>query len=299
MPSTDNCVAYVWKHSNNCLFQTIAPTATFLNAQIGEGHQEVLARLPGSCDTFIFHIDLTDASHIPLQREDLCYELQRRGVRVVNGVVLSIAKNTIQRACRAAGLPSTSATREGAPNELLLLKTDCNVGGGRERMLSQAEAATLGISRTQTIRSYLRLPRGLIPEFIWTASDVSIERWIENPHDRYYRAYALGSRDAICQLGNTRKFKKPVHSTLQTIWFVDHGALQYSNGAPDIPARLLDTVSRFRKVFCFDFGALDILEDDLGNYYVIDANSTPWFLRLEAMHDVLDFLRRDLIQGIS
>src|SRR5262245_2148134 len=120
MSSPQACTVYDWGTNPAFLLPLIVPSATFVVAQFGERHTDLLNRLPERVESFVFHVNLTDTSHVPFERDLLSVELRRRGVRVLNGGVSSIAKSRVQRTCQAAGLPITLATREGDPNEMLL-----------------------------------------------------------------------------------------------------------------------------------------------------------------------------------
>lgn len=51
--------------------------------------------------------------------------------------------------------------------------------------------------------------------------------------------------------------------------------LQRGEFREDLPQPLLETTYRFAEGFSMDYGSLDLIGDDTGQYYVIDANSTP------------------------
>jgi hypothetical protein len=78
-------------------------------------------------------------------------------------------------------------------------------------------------------------------------------------------------------------------------WFWRHDKLlnAYSDNTVELPAALLSTVGTFVDNFQLDFGALDVVESETGDYYVVDVNKTP-FWGDERQPGLLEHLRLGL-----
>jgi hypothetical protein len=288
------CV-YEWMAWDKFLLQAILPTAVSIRAALGETSEEILSRIPDDCSCFVFHINLTDTSKVPADRAMLCERLRARGAKVFNARATSIAKSTVQQACRRAGLLSTTATRQGEPGEMLLAKTDRNAYGYTEHLLSVAESVYLGIQGRETLRRYVRLPRQAMPDFLWDAPDVVIEKYVENWNDLFYRVYAMGSRSVIVRVKEPGAMKRLDRGVERTQWFVDGCAVQSDCEQSEYPSHIAHAACRFREVIGLDFCTLDVVQDSNGGCYIIDANSTPSW-RAGEHCEIVNFLAAGLFR---
>ncbi len=271
---------YQFGHWAGLLLPALAPSATLLGATAGESADAVLTQVRSDCTLFAFHIDLTDASQVPLQRDRLAAALADRRVTLLNRDTTDISKRRIQRACLAAGLPCATAPRDGDPDEWLVVKTDLNCGGDPERRLSDADRARLGIRLSDEwtgSHSYRRARRAEIAPSIWDSPDLVVERWIANREDLFFRVYVMRSHVVMCRGKDTALFKQMRGAIPRTAWFIDADRAAVLQGPLPAPMHVFDTVARFRSAFPLDFGAIDLMLDDEGTGYVIDVNPTPYW----------------------
>lgn len=279
----------------------IAPAATRLPARLGETASELLRRLPPHATAFVFHLNLTDTRRTPQRRGAFSRALRARGIRIVNEHVTDISKRRVQAACAAAGLNSVQAPRAGDPRELLIVKTNANYGGEKERFLGPRERRALGFEpRCRWIRShdgYLILPRRDVRPELWRTRELVVERFIENRYHVFYRAHKLLDRVIISRMVNPARIKKMLQQIPRTNWYLRLPELESMRGPTPPPRHVVRAVAGVCRVLRLDLGSIDLVEDDAGECYVIDVNASPYWG--EAGYDhMLRFLGDGLLPAV-
>ena len=255
----------------------------------------MLDRLAPGSRRFLFHLNLTFTARLPGKREVLCRELERKGIEVWNGLVSDTTRRTIQRRCRELRLASTLASQEGDPDELLIVKTDLNYGGSYERRLTAEERERLGLPEPSAhIRGpgdYRVIPRREVDNELWSDPGLVIERYIQNSRRSYFRAYVLGDRLVISEAVSPRHIKKMEVGLPRRNAFIPLRDLKnLREPVMDwVAPSLLRTLLTFLEGFGLAFGALDLVEDDGGQAFIIDVNPTPYW-GTEVYGELLDFL---------
>jgi hypothetical protein len=227
-------------------------------------------------DGFLFHIDLTQDAPVlrPEVRRRLIDELSGAGIGVINGGVVDISKRMIHRHNRLVGLPDASADRSGPGDERLIVKTDRNSGGDPEHL-------SLGQARNPIIpgpADYRILTRRDVPDEWWTLEGIHIERFIVNVDQEFYRFHRLGTHVVVSEAWSEHEIKRMDGTCPQT----DH-RLDLAEIAGLDPGRhgawlgAARTGEIFARTFGLDYGAIDIMRDDLGRFFVIDVNKTPYW----------------------
>ena len=97
-----------------------------------------------------------------------------------------------------------------------------------------------------------------------------IERFISNREHRMYRVRVALDHFGFWSGSSPLPVKKTFHCSDTREHFLRRGEMH-----SDLPRILLETVYSFAEGFRFDYGSLDVIGDDSGRYYVIDANTTP------------------------
>lgn len=276
-------VIYEWHTWDGFVLLNMLPHATRVTAQIGETAADVLDRTGIERGWFAFHTTLTDSRRLPLDRPRLCEELRARGIKVINGAATDISKRRVQQTCIDLGLNSVLASRDGDPDETLIVKTNSNFGAEPESHLTPEQRALLSLKEHSSslfgYQNYQVLPRkSVAPEF-WDAPDLTIERYISNAGDIFYRTYLCRNRLVISRVVDPALFKKMPPGIPRISWFVDLTRNQIVAGPTDLPlpAEIARAVPVFAGAFGADFCALDVVQDDAGRCYIIDANVTPWW----------------------
>ena len=272
---------YEWKSWDGFLLPMMFPGATRVRARLGETSADLLKRIPSYAGSFAFHVNLTDTRRTPLRRAAFCRALRARGIRILNEQVTDISKHRVQEVCTQAGLGSTRAARAGDPDEVLIVKTNANYGGEKEKFLSADQRRLLGLGpRCRWIRRHdgylIRRRSEVRPEF-WRSRQVIVERFIENRGHFFYRAHKVMDRVIISRMVNPAGIKKMLQQIRRTNWYLHLPALEPIEGPRPMPMHVARAVSRFCTAVQLDVGSIDVLEDDDGECHVIDINASPFW----------------------
>ena len=256
---------------------------------------ETLLGLASGARGFIFHLDCTITERFPSCRQDLIDGLTSAGLIVINHKAVDLRKGTIQAICGDLLLSTTIATAHGKQDELLIVKTTLNCRGGAERRLPPRTREDLGLLYSDTVISqegYRVMPRADVPAQWWDDATLTIERFVSNRSEVYYRVYVCGANVAVACAHRPEPIKKMICGATRCVQFVnlsdgvDHVQL-------DVPFPMQD-VTRFLGRIGMEFGTLDVVRDDQPRFYIIDANTTPYWC--EEIPGVLDHLRTGLYE---
>jgi hypothetical protein len=293
---------YEWRAWDGFLLPMIFPEASRLPARLGETSGELLQRLPREVRAFAFYVNLTDTRRVPLRRASFCRSLRARGVRILNEDVTDISKHRVQAACRRAGLNVTKAPREGDPDELVIVKTAANYGGEKEKFLSAGQRRVLRLApRSRWIRKhdgYIIACRKEVRPELWQSRELIVERFIENEQQFFYRVHKALDRVIISKMTNPARIKKMLYQIPRTNWCWTLPSWRGMQGPAPHPLHVGRAVTRFWREFPLDFGAVDVLQDDCGECYIIDVNASP-FWGEEGYDDMLHFLGGGLTDRIA
>jgi len=265
----------VWPASKGYYAEKAVPRRMDIRARLADTAEEVSSRLPATVRSFLFHIDVTDSGKFPLDRTHLLEKLRARSIHVLNAHVTDISKRTIHAHSERLGLPCTLASREGDGHELLIVKTNRNYGGRSERLLTGRDRRRLGLTDDPALIrdafDYKLMPRAEVPGPWWDDPHLVLERFVTDREHRLHRVHIVLNHFAFWSGVSPQPIKKIRHCSDTREYFLQRGQME-----PALPPALLRTVYDFAEAFLLDYGALDLVADDAGRYYVIDANSTPW-----------------------
>ena len=242
-----------------------------------------------------FHINLSLRRRLPLEVEKLTERFAQRGLDVVNGRALDIRKSALHAHLEAIGLPSARATRNGAPDETLFLKTDLNYGGEPERWLPVDRLAETGLGELVSAdlgpHSYRSVCRRDVPESAWTDPSLVVEKFVTNPEDSFFRVYFSGKQIVIVKAFARGAIKKLVDDPRDTNFVSDLEYLRDGSDRLALSARLKRDVVTFVDRTPADFGCIDIVHDGRDRHFVVDLNLTPYAGRHRRSTDLEAFLR--------
>src|SRR5688572_8785976 len=217
-------VLYQWLSDSGYFIQAIVPDFTPVPARLDDTLNDVLQAIPPAATHFAFHLNCTITERFPEERAALVEALRTRGVQVLNAGATDISKQRVQRLTAELGLNTVTATREGDPNEMVIVKTDLNFGGDSEWALSDEQRAGLGIREGSDIiwkpNHYRVIPRKEVEAPWWTDPRLVCERFITNREERWYRVFQFLDRLAVCELSNPNQIKKVNESTVLRVWMV-------------------------------------------------------------------------------
>jgi len=286
--------AYELNTCDEFLLFKIFPNTKIETARLGETTEELLQRISQDFDVFAFHLDITNSTCIPLDRKLLVDTLKASGKLLINHAMTDISKMFVQECCIRAKVPRTLARKEHSVNYPVIVKTKNNYGGNPEKLVDAGIRNLLGIELDESHKGPLHYQFSELHSIgnqIWSNQHLLVERFISNQEERFFRAYFLFDRLVVSKVNDPARLKKmPIGIERTSRFFHLSGPIQTDS---DFPVNLVTTVKRFITASGAQFGALDIVHDDLGNYYVIDLNLTPHWG--DGGHsDLIRFLRESL-----
>jgi hypothetical protein len=296
------CV-YDWSLWHPMLIRNIVPTARYIAAEFDDRPQRVAALLPSRTRTLLVHLDISHNGPFIADAEEFIRVLTQHDIQVLNALPFDIRKRTIQACCKSYGLPALTAASAGPDSELLIVKSDLNCGGEREQRLSPERKARFHLpesfGRIKGPDGYFVTHRaGLSPE-IWEDPDLVIEQYITNAFGRFYRVYAAVDAVVISEAytdAPVKRMEGKLRRHNHWLWRDGDVIRAYSGEPPKLPPDLLRTAGVFLDRFQLHFGAVDIVESDSGQFYVVDVNKTPnW--DDEKQPGLLEHLRLGFLQG--
>jgi hypothetical protein len=293
---------YDWHTWKGFLLPLIIPEATKISAVPGESFDEIVCRMPEEITDFAFHLCLSQAARLPLNRPMLIDALHKRGIRIINSKVTDVTKRQIQRLLRESGLPHTEAAPKGDPEEMLIIKTNYNYGGEAERRLSSVERGVLGVSEISNVvrnsKSYRVVKRREVTADLWCSPGIVIEKFMRNRENVFFRAYVACTHVAISKARDPALIKKmPIGIERRTAYCSRIGyELTVVESEFSVAPRLLHVLGRLIDLFELDFGAIDIaLDEATTDYYVVDVNNTPHWGN-GGHKSLLEFLREGILK---
>jgi hypothetical protein len=275
-----NKIIYIYEMPKRChyLFSEIFPKALSIHASIGDSYENVLEQVGNAGGWFLFHIDLTNTERFLNKRRLLCSELRKRGIIPLNSSITDISKKTVQKACSILNLNGTLASLSGQSEELLIVKTNRNYGGLMEKTLFESEKRKLGI-QVNPINlnfAYCVMMRKEIPGEIWNNKDYIIEKYVANKIDIIYRVYKLINQLIVSEVIDHRLIKKVSTGIPRVNYFFNLSDIktQYSFDGISFDG-LIKSITSFCSYFKLDYGSMDVVRNDRGDFYIIDLNVTP------------------------
>ncbi len=262
------------------LLPACIPDAGRIAAKLGDIGDDVLAQISADCRMFVFHLNVTITAGLPLNRRALIEKLHQRDIVVLNDAMEDISKRRVQAIAGFAGAHPTTASRLGDPDELLIVKTDYNYHGAAECRMPAEQLRQLGYPSPEDLpkpsETHYRIQRRaeVDPRF-WDSPHWVVERFVTNKSDQFHRVYVAGDAMIVSRVFDSSTFKKMPEGIQRESFYMSVGAPLRS---PQVPAeigecgRLCAQVTRAAKI---DYGAYDVVNNDDGEFFLIDINTTP------------------------
>jgi len=270
-------------HSFGYFVTEVFPETTLVQAKPLESTESILERLEplfATHSALLFHMDLTDTHQLPLERDRFCQEVEKRGIKVLNQQMKTMAKSFLHSTVSETAFPNIKADLVGDPEEWLFVKTDRNAGGGSERRLTDEEREQLGIIakrvRRGPTRGYRRMQRREIGPEIWRDDNYVVERYISNVEGRFLRTYILGNQAVISEGWDDAVVKRMGGPNKRKNHLVDKHSI--NQNTQDLPAHILmagETLFAISEKIGLDYGCIDFVLDENFTPYLIDVNTTP------------------------
>jgi hypothetical protein len=277
------CV-YDWSNWDRFLIKSVWPKARRISANFNEKPQEVAGRLPSKTKFLLIHLNLSVMSAFIPEASEFVDVLQRRDVTAFNWLPLDIRKRTLQSQCRDFGLPCVAAPRYGPDEELLIVKTDLNSGGRREQLLPAMQKSQLNLATEpgamKGSSDYFVSRRAELTDDVWNDPTLVVEQYMKNPLGRFFRIYVALNAVVISEAYTETPVKRmegPIRRYNYFLWREEERIYDDSNVALKLPRRLLEIAGVFLNRFRLDYGAIDVVESEAGEFYMVDLNKTPFW----------------------
>jgi hypothetical protein len=246
----------------------------------------------------VLQVNLSYPERLPVRRAELVQALAQQGIPVWNGGIRDITKRAVQQLNATLGLPSCAASRDGAPDERVIVKNNFNAHSRPEKLLTAEQRTLLGYPPYQPSAivaepEYPILRRDQVPDAYWRDPALFLERYIANRDGDFVRVYFAGERCAICAARSEEGVKRLICSRDKVDYLCSRQALDAPDRAEKLPGPMrtaFRTAMSFARGAGLDFGALDLVLDDGGQAFVVDVNPTPYW-GSEIHEELLDHLR--------
>src|SRR5262249_25803194 len=152
-----------------------------------------------------------------------------------------------------------------------------------ERQLPLPELQRMGMHLARHVSgpsAYKIVRADAVPPQLWDDPSLCIERYITNDQDRWHRAIIWQDRLVLVEGINRYRIKKlatNVESRSFYCTLVDDRYRVSTEASPRIE-RVLAQLAVFVPAFGLQFGAIDVVSSNSGEPYIIDVNTTPYFL---------------------
>jgi hypothetical protein len=282
---TTRVVVWNWSRWTRYLLSYLVPAAQCLTARPQSSADNILSSLAHPPEIFLFHLDISLPPWFIEESElvKLSSALKAAGTVVLNGGIRCTLKSFVQSSCASAGLPIVRASEEGDPKELLLVKTNFNSGGNREKLFQKefiecVPSETYPTCPLDGPRDYRIVTRSRIPPGWWCDESLAIERFIRNQRGRFFRLYKYRSAVVIAEGWSHRRIKR-IHeaSGVHHCLFWSGSEITGRKSHIRLPKRLVEVASVGICTFSLDFGAMDFVENDHGELFIVDVNHTPYW----------------------
>jgi hypothetical protein len=276
--------AYDWSNWKGFLIRAIWPNVRRIRADFNESAQEVAQRLPRSTRILLLHLNISVLSPFIADTPSFADVLLKRNVTVLNCHPTDIRKRTLQSMCREFGLPSVATEEAGPDEEMLIVKTDFNSGGRQEQLLSPGQRAQFHfpaqVGRMKSPRDYFVGPRRDITPDIWRDPTLVVERFMNNPLNRFFRVYATVNSVVISEAytdSSVKRMEGRIRRHNHFLWREGARIVSRATDVAMVPPRLIEVAGIFLDRFQLHYGAVDFVESECGEFYAVDLNRTPYW----------------------
>ena len=277
----------------NFLVQRLFPTSQKIRLAFGDSADQIFNAIDIRTTHFLFHIDLSNSCTIPTEREVLQDKLYTAGIIPLNAVYCNLSKKVLQTRLRELGLPTVAPIELSDEEHLVIVKTDANYGAESEMRLDGKDAIYLNVKKPTSMklssRSYRVVKIQDVPRDVLIDPAVTIERYIHNPYDQFYRIYVSGKAIIAVKAHCPGSIKKLNGDPRDVNCFACRDKLKALGNVDGYPSRLAEVLDVFLRNVPLEYGSLDIVFDD--DFFIVDVNTTPWGGEYGVQKEISAFLR--------
>jgi hypothetical protein len=119
------------------------------------------------------------------------------------------------------------------------------------------------------------VPRREVPDAIWTSPHWVVERYVTNAAHRFHRVYVAGDAMVVSRVFDPSTFKKMPEGIERESFYMTVSDVPRASAVPDDIAAVGALCARVALTGDLEYGAIDVVSDDHGDYHAIDINTTP------------------------
>ena len=292
-----------WPNCNDYLVSALFPSAQRLPISISGRNDSLLSSLDPGVRCVFIHVDLTDTSIFPADRNAITGLLRNRGITIINAHITDISKRRLQQACRASGIPSVALDGRPPVDDAtkVIIKTNKNYGGIPEQRLQMTLAAhpeVAAYEQPATESPQYRICRyGDVTPEVWENQDYVVERFVENSLHLKFRCHVLMDRMVVSAVFDAAPVSRMEWgSARHEMYYAGDIRSAEASMAADfsfvkpLADRIAESIRVLRRDLKMDFGSIDVMANDAGVCFPIDINTTPYWGRPD-LDAVVRYLR--------
>lgn len=221
-------------------------------------------------------INLTSLHELPIDLEGLLNKHRSKGLPFLNAGLFDISKKTIHSLIHSR-YGQKLAVENLNSNDMVMVKSNLNYGGELERRYIENISPALKDNlppESFGSGSYYLASLGDVKHII-NDPKYSVEKYITNSEDKFYRCYVAGEHLIVVEAYSDAVIKKlqPHEKNINYLLVMENGKIL---GQIDyLPPFLLKTITETIDLFQIDYAAIDMVCDDDDNFFVVDINTTP------------------------
>lgn len=275
-------IIYSFNTNEKYLAQHLFPNAIVLNASILDDPHTILKKIPSHTNYFLFHINLSETTNIPKNRDTLIKRLHEEEIIPINNHLTDITKKNLTKMLGKANSKSLQASKVGNPDDPLIIKSNYNYGGLQEKKLEQHKRLALGISKTPKTKGIFKYQiklRSDIKDELFEDKTLHIEQYVANNQDAFIRIYFLYDSFILSKAYTKKQIKKMYEGIRRENYFGNFSeSCSTSNQNLDIECKnaIIET-NKLRLACNIDYAALDLVFCNNKASYIVDINSTPFW----------------------
>lgn len=245
-----------------------------------------------------FQLNLSCIDELPFVPRVLTNKSAHRNATLINVDSNDITKRRLQSILMTHNLGSLLVESPTDDDYLVIVKTNLNHGGvvekrNSDRLPSEA-ACKQFICDDLGPMSYPVLHVREVPDSLFSDKAYSVERFVTNEHEYFYRVYFAGARRVAVKAYCPGPIKK-ISGTDEDRNFAFHCADQ-SNIVDILNPSAVNISVALPALMHAEFGCIDIVVSDEGQSYAVDFNTTPWAGSVRPGDDILEYLRGGLLE---
>lgn len=259
-----------------------------IESSVRETNSNILSKIINNTKYFIFHITISNTKNYFINKQELLDQLSINNIKLINSNLSDITKRHIQKQC--IDLNINNVVNNIRDTDQVIIKSNYNFNNINEYRLSKQEKNILSINLDIMPFEYIITTKNKICKYdINLENDsITIEKFIQNDQDLFYRAYKLFNKLVISEVTDKKRIKKMPIGIYRKNYFVD---LTEDNAGHKFES-IIDQINKLSLSMNIDFAAFDIVMSNDHEFYIIDINNTPhWGILKPDDYEMMEYLK--------